>query len=290
MTEDGFHKFFGTLAQAIVFATLLVSLGKLWSNYYLIYFMTLVAFGLLCLETYYYLQNKKKRDALNLLKSCSHSSLRGKDRKSFKKTNSKLETNKHELKDGTGRNHSLGEVVKMKTKLKSPKSLSSLRQTLTRRTPEVKVTTDPSEPRRKSIKRPKSIPNLSFGRKQKSKSVINLSNGHQSPTLENTLKSPKSLSNLTTLEKKVNFDINNNSFEEEKPDSSSVESGESTVKKKVNFRQRFKSRVTRAMEKSKRMSLPHDLSKFTAEDANNNDGISKEDFENLKKLMKVSTL
>ena len=302
--EDGFHKLFCTIAEAITFATLLVSLGKYSSDYYLIYFVFITVSVIFGFEFHRYTVKERANKALRILKSCSSSTMstRGKNRQTMgeqKNTTPHLRGRKKQprLTDTT--------KLKIKSKLKSPKTFSNFNSV--RR----KNVTEPKDKlhvdfKQRSLTRPKSLLNIAMAKtKENSKSIPNLStnNIQQQKNNKGDLKrSPRSLSNLLEFgtsnnnkKKETKYKIDDNAS----TDSSSVEV---VVKKNVTLRQRFKSKVERVVEMRKRRSLPANFAtSINNNSINNNTNNNNSDNTNnnknqnelnvhFKKITKVSAM
>ena len=304
--EDGFQKLFCTIAEAITFVTLLVSLGKWLTDYYLVYFVLITVSIIFGFELHKYKENEKAKKALRLLKSygsCSNAmSMRGRTRQTIEKqrdTTPPLSARK--------KTPSLTETKKqkIKNKLKAPKNFNSIRRKTISNDPQKSASTlrvdfvDSS-----SLKRPKSLSSIvTLKKKDKTKSIPNLSmNIPQQQTIKKGVlkRSPRSLSNLLTLGTNNNKKKKETKFKLEENDNASTDSSsvEVVVKKNVTLRQKLKSKMERVIEIQKRRSLPAGFATSINDNNNNNtpnnrnpDNFNEnEDLENLKKIIQVSAM
>jgi len=100
--DDDFQKFFRSIAEAVVCATLVVSLGKYLTDAYLFLFLGTVTLAVLTLEGYKFDKIRKKDIALRHLKACSlqqhnNSMIKCRERKSIAKTKSQSSASSTEV-------------------------------------------------------------------------------------------------------------------------------------------------------------------------------------------------
>jgi len=100
--DDDFQKFFRSIAEAVVCATLVVSLGKYLTDAYLFLFLGTVTLAVLTLEGYKFDKIRKKDIALRHLKACSlqqhnNSMIKRRERKSIAKTKSQSSASSTEV-------------------------------------------------------------------------------------------------------------------------------------------------------------------------------------------------
>lgn len=164
--EDGYQRFFSTLAEAIVFATLLVSFGKYCSDYYLFIFLGIIAFVIASYESYKYIIKRRENEKLSkIIRNYSHPTFRtGNNRRN--------EVKFEQGKDGKHNNNerkrsfTFSDNIKIKSKMKSPmksaSTLSSLRNSINRKNGQkTKVVIQNNQ---KVLKRPKSLTNILKGK------------------------------------------------------------------------------------------------------------------------------
>jgi len=100
--DDDFQKFFRSIAEAVVCATLVVSLGKYLTDAYLFLFLGTVTLAVLTLEGYKFDKIRRKDIALRHLKACSlqqhnNSMIKCRERKSIAKTKSQSSASSTEV-------------------------------------------------------------------------------------------------------------------------------------------------------------------------------------------------
>lgn len=300
--EDGFHKLFCTIAEAITFVTLLVSLGKWLTDYYLVYFVLITVLVIFGFELHKYKENQKAKEALRILKSygsCSAMSTRGQTRQTIEKhkdTTPQLSVRK--------KSPSFTETKKqkIKSKLKGAKKFNSIqRKTITIDQKSASTLRVDFEDR--GLKRPKSLSSIvTLRKKENTKSIPNLSinNTQQQQTIKKGVlkRSPRSLSNLLTLGTSNNKKKKETKFKLDEIDNASTDSSsvEVVVKKNVTLRQKLKTKMDRVVEMQKRRSLPSGFAATINNNNNNNNRNNEdnfnenEDLENLKKIIKVSAM
>ena len=305
--EDEFQKLFCTIAEAITFVTLLVSLGKWLTDYYLVYFVLITVSVIFGFELHKYKENQKAKEALRILKSyssCSVMSTRGHTRQTI----TKPKNTTPQLSDKK-KTSSFSETKKLtiKSKLKGAKNFNSIgRKNISK--DQKSASTLHVDFVDSSLKRPKSLSSIvTLKKKENTKSIPNLSMNNSQQQLPSIKKgvlkrSPRSLSNLLTLGKNNNKKTKKETkFKLDEIDNASTDSSsiEVVIKKNVTLRQKLKSKMDRVVELQKRRSLPAEFTTATINDTNNNtpnrsnnpdDFNENEDIENLKKIIKVSAM
>ena len=198
--DDDFQKFFSTIAEATVFATLLVFFGKYLTDAYLFLFLGIVTLAIFGIEGYRYEEVRRKDRALRHLK----------------------DSLQHQINQQTMNRRERQSIVKAKTRDSSSSTEIAAKK------------------KNKKESNNKRSPKTLFTR---STHLAKNNNDNSN-------------SNSNNGNNNSNNNSNNNNNNNSHADGEEVVTPVSILKHKVNLRQRIKSKMERAIEKTKRKSLP----------------------------------